>query len=64
MAAGIDTTRSFVPTLPERLFTTELRPGSFHPYAVTRDGQRFLIPREMRPAPITVVLNWPTLLAK
>ena len=64
MAAGIDTTRSFVPSLPQRLFTTELRPGSFHPYAVTRDGQRFLIPREMPPAPITVVLNWATRPAK
>ena len=64
MAAGIDTTRGFAPALPEHLFPTELRPGSFHPYAVTRDGQRFLIPREIPPAPITVVLNWPTLLAK
>ena len=36
----------------------------FHPYTVTRDGQRFLIPREMPPAPITVVLNWATRPAK
>ena len=39
--------------------------GSFHPYAVSPDGMRFLIPRpdstlagEAAAAPITVVFNW------
>ena len=39
--------------------------GSYHTYAVSPDGQRFLIPRpesalgtEVAPAPITVVVNW------
>jgi hypothetical protein len=36
----------------------------YHPYAVSRDGQRFLIPREAAsatsrsPSSIAVVLNW------
>jgi hypothetical protein len=64
MAAGIAARKDFAATVPQRLFTTDLRPGSFRPYAVTRDGQRFLIPREMPPAPITVVLNWPAIVAK
>jgi len=39
--------------------------GDYHPYAVSADGQRFLIPRpeatggaEVAAAPITVVVNW------
>ena len=39
--------------------------GNYHPYAVTRDGQRFLIPRpvsnansDFSPSPIVVVTNW------
>jgi eukaryotic-like serine/threonine-protein kinase len=42
---------------------------SFHDYAVSPDGQRFLIPRaeallteEIASAPIDVVLNWPVLM--
>ena len=38
---------------------------NYHTYAVSPDGQRFLIPRpesavgaEVTPAPITVVVNW------
>jgi Tol biopolymer transport system component len=44
--------------------------GNYHSYAVSRDGQRFLIPRPVA-APsdtsatsFTVVLNWPSLLKK
>jgi hypothetical protein len=39
--------------------------ANYHAYAVSADGQRFLIPRpestggqEAAPAPLTVVLNW------
>jgi hypothetical protein len=38
--------------------------GNYHTYAVSPDGQRFLIPRPVAgsgvvgPSPITVVLNW------
>ena len=45
--------------------------GNYHPYAVSPDGQRFLIPRpasagaeEAAPSPITVVLNWTTALSR
>ena len=41
--------------------------GRSNPYAVSRDGQRFLIPRSDAPngnPPITVVLNWTALLKK
>ena len=68
MAAGIDTTKAFAATVPQPLFRTGLtNTGSFHPYAVARDGRRFLIPvpREIAGStPITVVLNWPATLGK
>ena len=38
--------------------------GQYHPYAVSSDGERFLIPRpenapdNTAPAPINVVVNW------
>jgi hypothetical protein len=46
--------------------------GNFNPnsgkqYAVTRDGQRFLLllpPAETRTAPITMILNWTASLKK
>ena len=64
MAAGIDTTKGFKSTVPAPLFTTDLRRGDNHPYAVTRDGQRFLIPIRTEEPSITVILNWPAILAK
>jgi Tol biopolymer transport system component len=61
---------------PEPLFTVEMAivPHStlmpnFHTYAVTADGQRFVMPLPVSrllgvgAMPITVVLNWPALLA-
>ena len=45
--------------------------GNYHPYAVSPDGQRFLIPRptsnlkgEILASPITVVVNWTAALRK
>ena len=44
--------------------------GSYLAYAVSADGQRFLIPRppstgaDEAPSPITVVLNWTAALRK
>jgi Tol biopolymer transport system component len=68
MAVGIDTTKAFTATVPQPLFRTGLtHAGSFHPYAVAKDGRRFLIPvpHETPGAmPITVVLNWPATLGK
>jgi hypothetical protein len=54
--------------VPEPLFATGLTaPGTQRSYAVAKGGQRFLIPVDhdsLGSSPITVVLNWPTLLAK
>jgi eukaryotic-like serine/threonine-protein kinase len=43
--------------------------GPFHPYAVSADGQRFLIPRpaagnQLSSTPVAVVVNWPAVLPK
>jgi serine/threonine protein kinase len=46
---------------PQTLFDTGLRMNPvIDQYAVTRDGQRFLVlkPQEGAPTPLTVVLNW------
>jgi len=62
MAADIDTTKGFAATVPKELFQTSLVPGANHPYAVSRDGQRFLIPvilNQPGATPLTVVVNWP-----
>jgi eukaryotic-like serine/threonine-protein kinase len=68
MAAHIDTVPSFTPSSPEPLFQTGLTSANtYHPYAVGKDGQRFLIPIEREDSgstPITIVLNWPANLAK
>ena len=61
MAAGIDSTKGFAAAIPTELFQTSLVPGAYHPYAVSRDGQRFLVPVILNhpgATPITVVLNW------
>ena len=68
MAARIEVVKGFKATVPERLFQTAIvKSGNFHPYAVAKDGQRFLIPipREAPGSmPITVILNWPAKLRK
>jgi hypothetical protein len=46
---------------PQELFDTGLRMNpAADQYAVTADGQRFLVlkPQEVVPTPLTVVLNW------
>jgi hypothetical protein len=74
MAAGVTTTPEFKNTgAPRALFTAPVPGGGFiNPfrYDVTPDGQKFLIDAvatdeaATRPLPITVVLNWQTLLKK
>jgi hypothetical protein len=62
--------KTFVASSPKALFGTRLgirdTPGNY--YAVTRDGQRFLlssvVTEETNRAPITIVLNWPAALKK
>lgn len=55
-------------TVPRALFPIPLlKTNDRHTYAVTKDGQRFLLPvRDQRQAstPITVVLNWPEMVKK
>ncbi|MBK5291990.1 MAG: protein kinase [Acidobacteriia bacterium] len=56
-------TTTFEPGTPKELFTSRIDPGGFtvHNYAVTGDGQRFLINStvaDTKQDPITVVVNW------
>jgi eukaryotic-like serine/threonine-protein kinase len=60
MAADFDPARQQA-AVPHPLFPTHLITHN-RPYAVTKDGQRFLVPRPLPDAPITVVLNWPAML--
>jgi hypothetical protein len=51
---------TFQAGLPQPLFDTHITTRRTR-YAVTRDGQRFLIPTPMSetgPTPATVVINW------
>ena len=63
MAAGVDTTHGFENAAPQPLFqpnTARFNTG-FGNYAVSRDGQRFLVNSrrtQSTPAPLTVVVNW------
>lgn len=65
MSAEITAAKEMQAGVPRALFPTGLlKTNDRHPYAVTRDGQRFFLPvRDPRQSsvPITVVLNWPAL---
>jgi Tol biopolymer transport system component len=69
MAVDITTLPTFKPGVPHVLFEAPIRAGnstiSRH-YAVTADGQKFLInaSREAQGSAITVVMNWATALKK
>jgi len=61
MAAAVETTGEFQASLPVSLFRTPIRPsGNNRPFAVSRDGQRFLmpVPVEASTDEMIVVLNW------
>jgi Tol biopolymer transport system component len=74
MAVTVSTVDTFQSEAPRELFEVGYKYvglahlTNFYPYAVSRDGQRFLIPRpassvqEPVSAAITIVLNWTTLL--
>jgi len=68
MAAGLASTKDFRATVPEPLFQSGLKSmANNHPYAVTKDGTRFLIPMTSRPhgaEPLTAILDWPATLRK
>jgi Tol biopolymer transport system component len=60
MAVEVETGAAFQAGIPRPLFETQIT-GSSTRYAVTRDGQRFLIPTltgEAGSTPATVVINW------
>jgi len=69
MAVGVNTTSSaFQAGTPKELFQTQLVPLWLwrNSYVPSPDGQRFLMlapVSAVKPQPITVVLNWPALLA-
>jgi hypothetical protein len=60
MAVEVKTGTAFRAGLPQPLFETHITSATVR-IAVTRDGQRFLIPTpigETSPTPATVVINW------
>jgi hypothetical protein len=68
MAAEMTVAKEVKAGVPRALFPTPLlRTVNRHPYAVTKDGKRFLLPvpdpRQSSPA-ITMVLNWPAMVKK
>jgi hypothetical protein len=71
MAVPIDTSKGFEAGRPMRLFETRITGplglGHRFPYAVSRDGKRFLMyvsaaQAGSRPAAVDVIVNWPALL--
>lgn len=69
MAAPIETTRgSFSQGVPVALFDSHSGvPSIYKQYGVTKDGQRFLIATNVQdPAPpvLSVIVNWPSEIAK
>jgi hypothetical protein len=67
MAAAVKTGPSFESGVPTRLFATRITPPTLslirNQYAVSADGQRFLV-RGVPSQPITVVSNWTAALKK
>ncbi|MBI4478398.1 MAG: PD40 domain-containing protein [Acidobacteria bacterium] len=67
MAVEIRSGTTIEPSIPKSLFQTGVTFNSgLDQYAVTGDGQRFLVivPSEETPSPINLILNWPALLKK
>jgi hypothetical protein len=73
IGASVSSLERGVPTplFGAQYFNFQHPPGIlYHPYAVSRDGQRFLIPRaesdgsEPADGPVAVVLNWAAALRK
>jgi Tol biopolymer transport system component len=61
MAAAFDPTSGLSPGDPQSLFATQIRVGDTRPYAVARDGQRFLL--KVGPdQQMLAVMDWRTLL--
>jgi Tol biopolymer transport system component len=57
MAAGFDPTSGLPKGVPQQLFPTQLVLGINRPYAVDRNGERFLLPIAPDPR-VTAVMDW------
>ncbi len=60
MAVDVKAGAALEPGVPRKLFSPGFRPALSDHYAVTADGQRFLVlaPVDTAPTTMTVVLNW------
>ncbi len=63
MAAGFDATTGLAKGVPQALFPTQLVFGNNRPYAVDRNGERFLVPIAADPR-VTAVMDWRALLPR
>jgi Tol biopolymer transport system component len=63
MVARFDPKTGPVADAPQKLFATPLRSGNNRPYAVSADGQRFLIPLPLDDPP-RLILDWRALLSR
>ena len=61
MAAGFDATTGLAKGVPRALFPTKLVFGNNRPYAVDKNGERFLVPIGADPR-VVVVMDWRALL--
>jgi len=63
MAAPVDAGATLTAGVPQPLFDARIQPGNRrNTYAVTRDGQKFLLLSPLgreKIVPITMVLHWP-----
>jgi Tol biopolymer transport system component len=63
MAAGFDATTGLAKGVPQALFPTQLVFGNNRPYAVNRNGERFLVPIAADPR-VVAVMDWRALLPR
>ena len=63
MSSRVDASAGFRADVPQPLFPTTLTGGNEKPYAVSADGQRFLIP-VVTSEPLRVVLDWQSLIRR
>ena len=63
MASGFDATIGLAKGVPQPLFPTQLGVGDNRPYAVDRNGERFLVPIAADPQ-VVAVSDWRALLPR
>jgi len=63
MAPGFDATIGLPKGVPQPLFPTQLDFGDNRPYAVDRNGERFLVPLAPDPQ-VIAVMDWRALLPR